>query len=423
MKYLIIGNSAAAIGAVEGIRSQDTDGEIIIVAGENFHTYSRPLISYLMAGKIDRNKMYYRPRDFYRRHQVQFYAGEKAVRIIPREKSVHIAPSNLNLDYDRLLITAGGTPVRPSALEGNYDNLLYFHSWDDMTELSARLKSDHPSRIVVVGGGLIGLKAAESLKLRRQQVTVIEAGSYLLNSVMDAEGAEIIADYLTARGIEIMVNNPVVRVEGDTVINHLFLQNGRRIDCDLVILAAGVKPNLNCLEGAGLDSENGILVNQSMQSSLSDIYAAGDIAQVYDESEQEYRLMPILPEAYRQGRTAGLNMAGGNFLHQGQVFNSIPLLGLNIASAGTNSVTDTDLEIIQRRDGQYNYRRLTLQNQVLKGFIMIGDLNRCGILRSLIQQQTDVSAIKNRLLENDFGLLDIQKLGKHDQGREGPFCQ
>ncbi|HBQ85068.1 MAG TPA: NAD(P)/FAD-dependent oxidoreductase [Syntrophomonas sp.] len=423
MKYLIIGNSAAAIGAVEGIRSRDADGEITIVAGENYHTYSRPLISYLMAGKIDRNKMYYRPRDFYRRHQVQFYAGEKAVQIMPREKSVHIAPSNLNLDYDLLLITAGGTPVLPSSFEGHYDNLLYFHSWDDMTELSARLRSDQPSRIVVVGGGLIGLKAAESLLLRKQQVTVIEAGSYLLNSVMDADGAEIIADYLTARGIKIMVNNPVVQVEGDTAINHLILQDGRRIYCDMVILAAGVKPNLNWLAGSGLVSENGILVNQSLQSSLPDIYAAGDIAQVYDESEQEYRLMPILPEAYRQGRTAGLNMAGGSFFHQGQLFNSIPLLGLNIASAGTNSFTDTGLEIIQKRNGQYNYRRLTLQNQVLKGFIMIGDLNRCGILQGLIQQQTDVSGIKNRLLENDFGLLDIQKLENNDQERGRSFCQ
>ncbi|HEX3012149.1 MAG TPA: FAD/NAD(P)-binding oxidoreductase [Syntrophomonadaceae bacterium] len=423
MKYVIIGNSAAAVGAVEGIRSRDQDGKIIIVASENHHTYSRPLISYLIAGKIDEHQMYYRPADFYQRNQVEVYLGEKAVRFLPEQKKVRLAPSDIEIDYDRILIAAGGAPIVPRCFKGNYDNLFNFHSWDDVAALSERLNTGSVNHIAIAGGGLIGLKAAESLILRGQKVTVIQAAGYLLNSILDPETAEIVKNYLETQGVSIILNNPVARIEGENAVDSLILQDGSRVNCDIAVLTAGVSPNLKWLGDIDLEYDEGILVNPKMETSLTGVYAAGDIAQIYDEKTQKHHLLPVLPEAYRQGRTAGMNMAGDSCIYQGLVSNSIPLLGLNISTMGNNSEVGPGVEVIKKRTGIYNYRRITLQNNRIKGFIMIGEFNRCGILRGLIEQQIDVSSFRTRLLEDDFGLLDVDKYIKYNQRKEEVSCQ
>jgi NAD(P)H-nitrite reductase large subunit len=421
MKYVIIGNSAAAIGAVEGIRENDQDGEIVIISEESHHTYSRPLISYLLAKKVSENNMYYRPLDFYERNRVQVCLGEKVTRVDPLNKKVHINPPGLDFDYDKLLIATGGIPVTPECFRGYHNNLFYFHKWDDINRIREVLQSDKKLQTVVVGGGLIGLKAAESLHLRGQEVTVIEAGPYLLNSILDVEAAGIVKNYLESRGINVILSNPVTRVIGDNTISKLILEDGSQIACDLVVIAAGVKPNISSIVEAELKTDRGILVNEFLETSQPGVFAAGDVAQAYDAESDSYRLVPVLPSAYRQGKTAGSNMTGESIKYEGlMAFNSIPLLGLNIATAGFSSAVDDNLEMMASPSDEFTYRKIILKDQAVTGFIMIGDISRCGIYRYLAEKAIDVSGFKDRILANDFGLMDLQSVIDYGQnvGRE-----
>lgn len=405
MKYMIIGNSAAATGAIESIRSIDQDGEIVLAASEPQRVYARPLISYYLAGKIKRENLFYRNADFYKENRVKTLLGESAVSLDPPGKSVHIKPSGLDLSYDRILIATGGKPVMPACFAGDYSNLFHFHQWQDAEKISARLNPD--SHVLIVGGGLIGLKAAESLSRLGIKVRVVEASSHLLNSILDKEAGDLVKDYLSSKGVEIILNNPVVELQGKGFIQGVQLADGTKLSCDMVIMAAGVKPNVGWL-GESIAVDEGILVDEYMMSSQPDVYAAGDVVQGYDRFSAVSRVMPLWPFAYRQGRIAGANMAGQATPYQPEpAFNSIPLLGLNIATAGNSAAADEAYEYIKAVSDLGLYKKLVIADNKIRGFVFMGDISRCGIYRFLIDQEIDISSFKHQLLQPDFGMVDL----------------
>lgn len=406
MRYVIAGNSAAAVGAVEGIRSVDPDGEVIIVSPEKWQAYSRPLISYYLAGKVTEENMFYRSPDFYEKYRVKTYLGEEITALSVDCKTIHLEPSGKDLQYDRLLIATGGVPVELACFQGKYKNLFNFHQWDDVDEIAEALSGK--IKAVIVGGGLIGLKAAESLRVRGLEVTVIEAAPYLLSSILDEKAAEMVRRHLLDQGIEIILANPVTQVEGKDTIEGLVLKDGRELNCDMVIMAAGMKPNVKWLGNQGIDTQSGVLVNGFLQSSLADIFAAGDVAETYSGLSSSYRLVPIWPFAYRQGKVAGQNMAGIPMEYNSEpAFNSIPLMGLNIATAGLSSAGNESLDYIKKTKGEWEYKKLVLQDDKLLGFIFIGDIARSGIYRFLIEKNINVAAFKERLLDPGFGMIDL----------------
>lgn len=407
MNYVIIGNSTAAIGAVEGIREIDQQGAIHVISPEKYPAYSRPLISYYLAGKVADQDMYYRNPEFYEQAGVTVHLEKRVSGIDMENRSVDLDPDGAKLAYDRLLIATGGKPNCPVMFDRAYKNLYFFHSWDDVKKIQQSLQANRTVRAVVVGGGLIGLKAAESLYLKGQNVTVVEAGSHLLNSILDRTGGDILTAYLQQKGLQIYTDTQVTEVNGWPDITHLTLQGGEVLEADLVILAAGVSPNMDWLNGLDLKIDQGIVVDDYQMSSAQYIYAAGDVAQALDKVTNQRRVMPILPNAFIQGRIAGMNMAGKAVPYPGSLaFNSIPLCGMNIATAGLSNINDTGHEILAVQRGD-NYRRFVLADNKLKGFIMMGNIHRCGILRMAIDQQADLSKSKPRLLEDDFGLADI----------------
>lgn len=405
MKYLIVGNSAAATGAIESIRSIDQEGEIVLVASEPQRVYSRPLISYYLAGKIKRENMFYRDADFYKEYRVKTLLGESAVNLDPLGKSLHIEPSGLDLQYNRILIATGGKPIMPACFAGEYNNLFHFHQWQDAEKIAARLNPE--SNVLIVGGGLIGLKAAESLSRLGIKTKVVEASTHLLNSILDQEAGDLVKDYLNSKGIEIILNKPVAELQGKGSIQSVVLTDGAKLSCDMVIMAAGVKPNIDWLD-ASIAAEVGILTDEFMMSSQPDVYAAGDVVQRYDRFAETSRVMPLWPFAYRQGRIAGANMAGQQTQYQPEpAFNSIPLLGLNIATAGNSAAADEAYEYMKAANDSWLYKKLVIADNKIKGFIFVGDISRCGIYRFLIDKEIDISSFKHQLLQPDFGMVDL----------------
>ena len=380
--YVIIGNGAAAVGCIEGIRSADKEGAITVVSKEPHHVYSRPLISYYLEKKTDPERMKYRGDDFYKENGCRVLSGETAVKIDAAAKTVTTDKGNV-IAYDSLCVAAGSSPFVPP-FEGleSVENKFSFMTLDDALSLEKAVSKD--TRVLIVGAGLIGLKCAEGLHGSVKSITVCDLADRVLSSILDTECASIIQKHLENSGIRFMLSDSAVRFTKDTA----YMKSGAEVPFDVLVLAVGVRANISHVKEAGGATDRGILVEDTMQTSLCNVYAAGDCAQGNDVSLGAKRVLAIMPNAYMQGHTAGANMAGGNEAFDNAIpMNSIGFFGLHIMTAGTYEGEMTE------EKGEGVLKRFFVKDGLLKGFIIIGGTERAGIYTSLIREKTPLSEI------------------------------
>lgn len=395
-KYVIIGNSAAAIGTVEGIRSVDPDGEITLISDEAHHTYSRPLISYLLLGKTDEKRMLYREKDFYKKNKVTPVLGKKVTKIDAKKKKVFLE-DGAELSYEKLMNATGSKPfVPPTEGLDTVKNSFTFMTLDSVKEIRKKLKPD--SRVLIIGAGLIGLKAAEAVEGTVKELTVIDLADRILPSILDLDAGKIMQKHIEDKGTKIILGTSVERFAGNTAT----LKNGTEISFDLLITAVGVRPNTELIRDAGGTVGKGIKTDKAQLTSLPDIYAAGDCTESFDLSSGTERILALLPNAYMQGEVAGKNMAGGEALYEKAIpMNAIGFYGLHIITAGSY---DGDSDFTEA-DGE-NYKRLIFRKGKLVGFILMGDeIRRAGIYTSLIREQVPVDTVDLLLLKEKPQLL------------------
>jgi len=370
MKYVIIGNSTAAVGAIEGIRQIDGKGEIIVISSEPHHTYSRPLISYLLLGKTTEEKMKYRGNDFYAKNNVKFM-NATATEI--KGKEVVLAGGE-RVAFDKLLVATGSSPVVPPF---EAKEKFTFASLDDAKKLEKAL--DKNKRVMIVGAGLIGLKCAEGILKRVARITVIDLAPRILSSILDEDGAKLVQNHLEAQGIEFKLGTGF----------------DKDADFDIFVVAVGVRPNVELLKDIA-KIERGIVVNAKSETSAPDIYAAGDCTQ----SPQ------ILPNAYMQGECAGVNMAGGEKVFDKSIpMNAIGFFGLHIITAGSyvgDVYSEGDVH-------SGNYKRLFYSDNKLNGYILIGNVDKAGIYTSLIRERTALDSIDFALVCEKPGLMAFKR--------------
>ncbi|MBZ4687858.1 MAG: FAD-dependent pyridine nucleotide-disulfide oxidoreductase [Clostridiales bacterium] len=411
MAYVIIGNSAAAIGAVEGIRKVDRETPITLVSSEPYHTYSRPLISYYLAGKVEESLMVYRKKDFYEKNGVKAILGCRAEALDVEKKSVKLA-NGQKLPYEKLLIATGGKPFIPPIAGLDKKNVKTFIKLDDVKEIDALVSRG--SKVIILGAGLIGLKAAEALAEIGAEVVVVELAEYILSSILDEDAAKIVQKHLENKGIKFELGTTIEKVLGDEEVRAVELKNGSTYTCDLTIVAIGVRPNLELVEGTPVTTEAGIVVNDSMETNIPGIYAAGDVTQGYDMTYGEKRVLPILPNAYKQGETAGINMAGGNAKWaEGFAFNSISFFGLPMTTAGIVNPREEGYQELEKCEPENNlYKKLVLKDGKLVGHISLNCIERSGILTSFIREKVDITNIAEKLL-NENGLIVLEEELRH----------
>ncbi|NLV47087.1 MAG: FAD-dependent oxidoreductase, partial [Clostridiaceae bacterium] len=254
MKYVIIGNSAAGIGAVEGIRKVDGHGSISIVSNEGELPYSRPLISYWLSGQAAEDKLNYREKSFYNDHQCQLFAGRTAMQVDAVNKSVTL-DDGTSLIYDRLCIATGSSAlVPPIAGLDSVDQPHTFMTLKDVQVIKKRLSRQ--LNVVIIGAGLIGLKCAEGIAGQAAGITVIDQAPRILPSILDEQGALIVQRHLESKGITFKLARRIIRCEK----NSLLLDNQDIIKFDMIVLAAGVRPNTGLLEGIA-EIDRGIIVD------------------------------------------------------------------------------------------------------------------------------------------------------------------
>lgn len=408
MKYVIVGNSAGGIGAVEGIRKIDPEGSMLLISDESYHTYSRPLISYYLAGKVQSNKMYYRDWDFYEKMKVNLRLGKKVESVLPDKKTILLS-SGEQINYEKLILATGGKPIIPEIPGSNLQGVFSFLKWDDVKGIESYLRKN--SKVVIIGAGLIGLKAAEGLAGLKAEVKVVELANRVLSAILDEQAAEMVQGDLEEKGISFYLNNTVKEIKGIDQVSQVILQDGTEIDCDAVIIAIGVFPNKDLAVQAGLNVNRGIVVDEYMNTSNPDIYAAGDVSEGYDTLYNQNRVLPILPNAYKQGYSAGQNMAGAGEQYKGGfAMNAIGFFGLPMITAGIIKSEGSEFEEMITADSKKkSYRKIVLRDGKLVGFIALNEVDRAGILTGLMEKGVDVEPFKDKLLNKDFGYAYLPK--------------
>lgn len=395
MKYIIIGNSAAAVGCIEGIRETDKESSITVISNEKHHTYSRPLISYLLYGKTDEQRMKYRPDSFYEDNNVTALLGKTVVKIDAENKTISLDDES-TLDYDKLLVATGSKPFVPP-MEGldTVANKFSFMTLDDAKALYAALTPE--SHVLIVGAGLIGLKCAEGILHKVKKLTVIDLADRALPSILDEKGSELVQKSLEDKGVEFKLGTSAKNFKK----NKATLTNGEIIEFDALVIAVGVRPNTELVSEAGGNVERGIVTDKYSRTTLADVYAAGDCAQSHDITTDSDRILALLPNAYMQGFAAGKHMTGieNAPFDKAMPMNAIGFFGYHVITAGSY-----EGEEIVTLDGK-NYKKLITKNNQLVGFIMIGDVKRAGIYTKLIREQIPLDTIDFELISKKPQLM------------------
>lgn len=397
--YVIVGNSAAAIGCVEGIRQVDTKGSILIVSDEPHHTYSRPLISYLLWGKTDRQRMKYRPDSFYEDNKVDTLFGVKATALHPEEHTLEL-DNGETVTYGKLLLATGSRPFIPP-MEGldKVEKKFTFMTLNDALALEEAITPD--SKVLIVGAGLIGLKCAEGIFEKVASLTVVDLANRILPSILDEEGSKLVQEYIEKKGVKFYLSDSVAKFE-DGVAR---LNSGAEVEYDVVVIAVGVRPNVELAQQAGIDVNRGILTDVHCATSAADVYAAGDCTVSHNIASDQDQILALLPNAYMQGETAGIEMAGGEANYDKAIpMNAMGMLGLHMITAG---VYDGEVYKEQNCEG---YKKLFVKDGKLKGYILIGDvIKRAGIYTSLIREQTPLDEIDFDLIKHSPQLMAFAK--------------
>ena len=403
MNYVIIGNSAAAIGCIAGIREIDSSGKITVISDEPHHTYSRPLISYWLEGRVSDEKIYYREPDFYEKNGVETILGKKAVKIDTAKKAVVLEDGN-SVPYDKLLAATGSKPFVPPM--NGLDKVKYhtFMSYDSVKAIRSELKDG--MRVLIIGAGLIGLKAAEALYAHNTEITVVDMAERVLPAVLDERGAAKMKKHLEAKGVKIILGT-----SGDEFSeNSVRLKNGETVDFDMLIIAVGVRPNTELVADAGGTVERGIITDDTQLTSLDDVYAAGDCTVSHDISSDSDKILALLPNAYLQGEVAGKNMAGQAAKYENAIpMNAGGILGLHMISAGSYDGE----EYVEETEN--TYKKLVIRDNKLVGYILMGDVRRAGIYTGIIRERLDLSEVDTELLKEKPQMMMFGKARREEK--------
>ncbi len=409
MRYVIIGNSAAGSSAAETIRHLDHAGTIIIITDENYSAYSRPLTPAFISGELKEEELFYRPGDFYEKNRIELLSGRKVVSLNPSLNEL-ILRNGERVRYDRLLIATGAEAIQPSIKGIEYAFTL--RTLKDAKSIIYRI-SREVETAVVLGGGLVGLKSAEALHKRGLNVHLVAKSPYLLSRQLDIDGARILQNALLQKGLELTFNQDAIRIEGSNGHSaRVILEDGRELKAQLVVVGKGVFPRKELVETAGGEVKTGVVVNEFLKTSIPGVYAAGDVAEVIDLIIGQSIVSALWPSAVVQGRIAGSNMVGERRSYAGAILpmNAIELFGIPLVSLGLTIPPVEGYQILSHYHPEKGvYRKIVLKEDTVVGAILMGEIEKAGVLTALIGQKIPVGKLKEKLEEKVFSYANFIK--------------
>ena len=405
MQHIIIGAGPAGVVAAETLRKYDPDASITIIGDEPEPPYSRMAIPYFLIDNIGEEGSYIRdPKTHYSEQNIEL-VQQRVDKVDAKAKKVSLADGS-SRDYDKLLLATGSRPVSPP-IPGL--DLPQVHSCWTLEDARHIIELAQPgANVVLIGAGFIGCIILESLVKRGINLAVVETGNRMVPRMLNEKAGGLLETWCADKGIDVHSSCTVESITAaDNNQVEVSLSDGSKLSAALVITATGVKPNIEMLEGTGIKTDIGILVNHSMQSSNADVYAAGDVAQGIDFSTGNFEVQAIQPTATDHGRIAALNMSGNITEHHGTVnMNILDTVGLISCSFGLWMGVDGGEQAELYTPDQYQYLNLQFDGNVLVGASAVGKTQHIGVLRGLIESRIDLSEWKDRLLKDPTAIME-----------------
>ncbi len=405
MQHIIIGAGPAGVIAAETLRKCDAEAAITIIGDEPEPPYSRMAIPYFLSNNIGEEGSYLRDPDAHYSKQNIELVQQRVEKIDVKAKQLALADGSTR-KYDKLLLATGASAISPP-IPGL--DLPQVHSCWTLEDARHIIELAQPgANVVLIGAGFIGCIILESLVKRGIRLTVIETGNRMVPRMLNDKAGGLLEKWCVEKGIDVHTSCSVESVEAaDNNQVQVSLSDGSQLPAALVITATGVKPNVDLLEGTDIKLDIGILVNHSMQTSNSDIYAAGDVAQGIDFSTGNFEVQAIQPTATDHGRIAGLNMAGNTTEHHGTVnMNILDTVGLISCSFGLWMGVEGGDQAELYNPGEFQYINLQFDGDCLVGASTVGKIQHIGVLRGLIESRIDLGPWKDRLLKNPSCIME-----------------
>lgn len=408
MRYVLIGHSFASTFAVETIRKIDKTGRITVIGDEPHRLYSRAMIHEYLARMVKDELCWLRRPDWAEQYNVDLLTGTRAVKLDAKAGSVEL-DSGRKVPYDKLLIACGGKPFIPSGITG-YGQFKQIYNFTQLRDaIDLQKIADTGGAVAVLGAGLIGLQCAEGLKHLGCKVHVVELADMVLPLAADRTAATLIGKTLIEEGITLHLSNSITEIGGaDGNVTHVMLKTGEKLPCKAIVIAVGVRPNVDWLKDSGVKIDRGILVDEHLRTNLPDVYAAGDCAQGFEKITGKQMVLATIPVANKHGLIAGYNMAGLAKVYEPEIpLNALQFGTVQVVSYGF--VQDApDTETLSFLDEKARvYRKVVLKNHRIIGALLLRAIDQAGLYRQLINKQVDITPIRPRLTALDFSVGDL----------------
>ncbi len=415
-RYVILGNSAAALSAIDAIRARDKDGPITVVSKEAEPTYSRVALPYILSREKQLRQITLQEPEYYRANGVMLISGAGAHHVDAATKSVHISGAPA-VSYDRLLI-ATGSESRVPPVQGIEDADPCYHWTLADTQKIQKQMADAKS-CFVIGAGFISLLTVSALiKVANLKYTVVEMADQVMPQLLDEPAGRALESAMRKKGIDVILGDTVASIERRSSGYTITLKSGATHEADMIVVGAGVRPNVGFLKDSGLDIAGGVLVNERQETNLPGVYAAGDCAEGFDFLTGERAVHAIWPTAVDQGRVAGANMAGDSLAYPGSLsWNVTELFGITMASVGEFRELPGWEPVVFQNPSANTYRKLLLDGGRIVGAVVIGNAQHVqdlGVVQAMIRRKTDVSRWRHMLASEriNYGMLAYETIKK-----------
>lgn len=396
-KYVLIGNSAASLAAVDGIRKHDKTGDITIINREAGPAYSRVALPYYVAGEMTLADLLIRQRPDYAKLGISLVEKENVAAIDPVGKKVELE-SGKKVEFDKLLVGTGSETVVPP-IQG-LDQVAHHFLWTLEDAVGMKNAAEKATTAVVIGGGFIGMLAAEALRKLKIKLTIVEMAPILLPQLLDEGAGKLFLQAVRDEGVTVRTDSLVAALAKKNGGIEVTLKSGDAFTVDMAVVATGVRPNVRCLQNSGISLNKGVLVNEHLQTNHPDIFAAGDVAETKDFLSDERSIYAIWPTAIDQGRAAGANMAGVAQVYPGSLgMNVVELFNVTLAQLGRFREGPGDDVKMLGKGEENSYRKVVVdKNGTLVGAVYVGDENgvaEMGVIHSAIKRREHWQGFKD----------------------------
>lgn len=400
-RVVVVGNGIAGVTAADYVRRQHPDCEIHLIGREKHHLYNRMAITRLIYGRSAMSGLYLQPDTWYDERKITCWLNTQVTRVACDERNVTLATGQ-TLPYDRLILTSGSASLVPPIEGFGMPGTFVLREAEEAMEIRAFVQQHQCRQAVIGGGGLLGLEAGYALHKLGMAVSVLERGEWLLRRQLDERGSAFLRQYLEAMGMDIVVQAETAAPLGDGRVSQVLLKDGRTLPCDLLLIAVGIKPNVELARAAGLAVNRGVIVDAAMRTSTADVFAAGDAC------EFEKQIPGLWPVAVEQARVAAVNAMGGQEVYRETVpVTALKVVGIDITSIGRfDQRSEDEIVIALEETGEHRYRKLVIAGGKIVGAILLGYPMYAPAVTAAIKGDADVTDYLDDLRAGRWEVLE-----------------